>query len=99
MPRVSGPLFSAEATGTLAHILTYYRKPGARVVRSYKKPTNPRTPAQRQHRALHAAAVKSWQQLYEPQKDLWRAAATPPQSGYNLYVREYILQQGPPTLP
>jgi len=99
MPRVSGPLFSAEATGTLANLITYYRRPGARIARVFKKPTNPRTQAQRQYRRLYAQAVAAWQQLYPALKDQWRAIATPPRSGYNEYVREYLLQGGPPNLP
>jgi hypothetical protein len=56
MPKLTGPLFSCEAAGTLAKTLTYSRSKGQNLVREYAVPANPSTPAQVLQRQTFAAA-------------------------------------------
>ena len=55
-------------------------------------PTNPQTEPQQAWRGTFAAAVTSWQGLTPEQKDVYNEKARYKNySGYNLYLREYLL--------
>jgi len=55
-------------------------------------PTNPRTEAQQANRAIFTAAVLAWQNLTTDQKNGYNEKAKYKHlSGYNLYIREYLL--------
>jgi len=58
----------------------------------YYIPRNPRTPLQQAQRAKLADAVASWQNLTDDKKDVYNSKSRNyKMSGYNLYVREYLL--------
>lgn len=113
MAKVSGPFMSVDASGTIYNVLTASIWKGRNYIRGYVVPSNPNTTAQQAQRALMTAAVAGWQALEavkpdsgalgdENYKDMWNAAATdvyPSISGANYYVKEYLLQAGPPTIP
>ena len=102
MAKVSGPFMSIDASGTIYNVLTASIWKGQNYIRGYFRPTNPNTAAQQVQRALMAAAVSAWQGLYDPAKTEWNEAARdvyPPISGFNYYVSQYLLQEGPPTIP
>ena len=76
MPKLTGPLFSIEAAGTVGKTLVYYRQNSQNLVREYAVPSNPSTPAQVAQRARFAnaksaeaatipAVINSWE-------DNWR---------------------------
>ena len=55
-------------------------------------PTNPQTESQQAHRQKMTNAVAAWQGLTDEQKEIYNEIARyKPYSGYNLYLKEYIL--------
>lgn len=78
MPKLTGPLFSIDARGTLAKLLNFHRRPGGpavafhhqpgSVVQSHALPTT----YQAQLREYYAEAVEHWQLLSEAEKQQWR---------------------------
>lgn len=65
--------------------LKYYREP-------YYIPLNPRTGPQQAQRAKLADGVVAWQALTNDEKKLYRESAySKHMSGYNLFLREYLL--------
>ncbi len=113
MARVSGPFMSVDASGTIYKTLTASIWKGRNYIRGYFIPTNANTAAQIVQRDLMATAVAAWQALTAEApdsgagadslyKDKWNVAARdvyPPISGFNYYVKEYLLQAGAPTIP
>ena len=62
------------------------------VKEKYYWPTNPQTAPQQANRNSFAAAVLAWQGLTDEQKEHYRERAKRKQmSGYNLYIKEYML--------
>ena len=102
MARVVGPFLSIDASGTAYDIMTASIWKGRNYMRGFFRPTNPKTANQKTVRTNLANAVASWQGLYAGIKEQWNIAARdayPPISGFNYYVMQYILQDGPPTIP
>ena len=92
MVKVLGPLFSVRAWGTLDGTLVYQRRPGMSTVMRRRVPANPDTGAQQEQRASFAAAVSSWKVLSDASKAWWQVKAWGMgTSGYNLYVKNYLL--------
>lgn len=55
-------------------------------------PSNPQTGPQQANRQKYADAITAWQGLTNNQKEIYNERARyKPYSGYNLYIREYIL--------
>jgi hypothetical protein len=72
-------------TDNVKGYLTYYREP-------YYIPRNPRTAAQQVWRSVFAQAVFAWQGLTDEQKMTYNERAKGKRmSGYNLFIREYLL--------
>lgn len=62
------------------------------VLMPFYRPTNPRTTTQQDNRAKMTAAVAEWQGLSDSTKELYNnRAAKLPMHGYNLFLREYLL--------
>ncbi|MBA7715938.1 hypothetical protein ES703_124997 [subsurface metagenome] len=102
MAKVTGPFLSIDASGTVYNVLTASIWKGRNYMRGFFRPTNPKTADQKIVRLTLAAAVSAWQALYTATQDLWNIAARdvyPPISGFNYYVMQYILTDGPPTIP
>jgi hypothetical protein len=102
MSLVLGPLMSIDASGTYKDCLTFSIWKGRNYVRTWFRPTNPKTDAQQAQRTMMSDAVAAWHGLYSGTKDAWDVAARdvyPPISGFNYYVMQYLLQAGPPTIP
>ena len=69
-------------------IYSYITKTGNQYVKEYKKPRNPRTPAQQSQRLKYKEAVGMWKALPEPEKEIYRQKAMDlPLTGYNLFIR------------
>jgi len=103
-PAFSDPrncLFSLVArqkvrTGGAGFVGIYQTQPTSkgRIVRRLKlySPTNPRTEAQQAHRQKYGEAVEAWRDLTDEQKLVYnKKAKGRPLSGYNLFVKEYLL--------
>ena len=72
-------------TDNVKGYLTYYREP-------YYIPINPRTPIQQAWRSVFAQAIFAWQQLTKEEKMAYNERAKGKRmSGYNLFIREYLL--------
>lgn len=55
-------------------------------------PTNPQTEAQQANRQKYTDGIVAWQGLTSEQKEIYNEFARyKPYSGYNLFLREYIL--------
>ena len=66
-------------------------KPKVIMMRTYQ-PTNPRTELQQANRAKYAAGVLAWQALTVEEKTAYnKPAAKLGFSGYNLFMRKYLL--------
>lgn len=101
MAKITGPLMSLDARGNIGKGSMQFRG-GLHGVHAYKPtPPNARkktpTSAQAAHRAIYGQAVEAWRALPEAQKKSWASMATQspePLSGWNLYLREFINNQG-----
>lgn len=105
MARVTGPLFSMSASGTIGKAITFGIWKGINWVRGHVIPANPQTAEQTNVRKALRLCVEYFQDtLTQSQKDAYDVAASGQgYSGYNLYMKhcmdEYIDQLGSSTDP
>lgn len=91
MARVTGPLMSMSASGTIANTLTFATTRGIPVVRSYAVPSNPNSFPQRVARAVMRYAGEQWVAFDNATKALWAdAAANSGIPGINYYQRQVM---------
>jgi hypothetical protein len=101
VPRVSGPLFSLGASGTLAGTLTYRTSSAMSTVAPKSAKARVASVAQQAHRARVQAGMQSWKAQAPAVREQWKdAAAGGALTGYNVWVREWVLQGvEPPNVP
>ena len=93
MPKVSGPLFSLRASGTLKKALTFATIQGRNIVRQYLSPADPRTAPQLAQRARVAEIAAAWNALDTNTRAAWQAAgASADQNGYSYFAQQWHLQ-------
>lgn len=97
MARVKGPLFSLDASGSVAKTITYSQWKGRNYVRQHVIPYNPSTATQVNVRAAMTLLVAQWQGESTESKDNWNEfGKTLELSGFNAYVSrgmdEYVIQ-------
>lgn len=96
MARVTGPLFSMSASGTIGKAVTYGTWKGKPWARVWFTPENPQTAGQVNVRTALSIVVAYWQGLPAPDKATWEAAAPQGMSGYNYMMRramdQYVIQ-------
>lgn len=80
MARTKGPLFSIDASGTVANVIVYSQWKGRSYVRRHAIPYNPQSPAQVNVRAAMTFLVAKWQ-----------AEAPASQADWNLYGKQFNL--------
>lgn len=90
MAKLTAPLMSLGATGTIGKSLTFSSWKGINTARQRVSPSNPNTTAQAAQRSLFADAVQFWRSfLIELQgKEGWNRDASnsgKPQSGFNAF--------------
>lgn len=91
MAKVTGPLFSLDASGKFADSLVFMKWKGINTVRQYTKPTNVNTIRQQSVRNAFRAATALYQSLLRPDKEAWKLrAAGSPMSGYNAFMGEAV---------
>jgi len=87
MARVTGPLMSVDASGTLAGALTFAKWRGRNYVRRHAVPSNPRTPAQVTARAIVAFLGAQWKSLSAGDQGSWLLPADAKKiSPFNQYI-------------
>ena len=84
MVKITGPLFSQKATGSIAHSLIFAGAYGGTYAKSYKVPANPRSPAQQLHRLHMSLAVSRWQDMSAEER---LAFKTPTLPAYQSFMR------------
>jgi len=104
MPKLTGPLFSASASGVFADLIEFRNNGGQAVAAKTRTMTKPRTAAQQQRSTRFAEAAAAWSDLATSQKNQWRnAAVSQPMNGYQLFVSEFLQQDivspALPTIP
>lgn len=104
MPKLTGPLFSASATGTFAGLIEYRKVGGKAVAAKIRTRTKPRSAGQQERSARFSEAAAAWSELTAMQKNQWRdAAASQPMNGYQLFISEFLKQDvvspALPTIP
>ena len=88
MARVTGPLMSIDASGSIAGAIVFSKWRGRNYVRRHAVPSNPRTPGQVAARAIMAFCGREWDALGDPAKGTWLEAADSAKiSAFNQYVK------------
>ena len=77
MAKVTGPLLALDASGTIAKAITFSHWKGIKVVKSYAKPSNPRSALQTAHRSKWADIVALYHSYNRYQfQDSWNIRAS-----------------------
>jgi len=91
MAKVTGPLFSIDASGKFADSLVFSKWKGLNIVRQYSKPSQNTTAKQEAVKKSFSAATAMYQRLSGEDKDAWNVRASgSPMSGYNLFVKKVM---------
>jgi hypothetical protein len=101
MAKVTAPLLSLAATGSIARRITFRTLAGRSIASRWTAPTTPPSTYQVEDRQRAADAAAAWAQASTKDRNAWRAAATAARLPvYAIYMREYILQRcAPDTQP
>lgn len=104
MPKVTGPLFSVTARGSLGKMITFRQVQNSSLVSIHSAPTGAASAVQTAYRNRVGEMAGSWSSQTQPVKDLWIARGVFfSLSGYQLWWREWIAQgstpNNPPALP
>lgn len=93
MARTKGPLFSLDASGTVADTIVFSRWKGRNYVRRHQIPYNPKSTKQVNVRKAMSLTVALWQTKDDPVKALYEAEAKKIQlSGFNYFTRRAMLE-------
>ena len=97
MARTKGPLFSLDASGTIAETIVYSKWKGRNYVRRHTIPYNPQSPKQVNVRTAMTLLVALWQEKDEAVQTLYNTEGKKIQlSGFNYFTRrgmkEYVAQ-------
>jgi len=86
MARVTGPLMSMDASGTVAGAIVFSRWKGLPYVRRHAIPSNPRSAKQISMRAMMSFLSRNWATTVTPGADWIPPASTRHMSAFNLYI-------------
>jgi hypothetical protein len=89
MAKVTAPMFSLGARGSLAKTLVFSVWKGVAYARQHVTPSNPNTDAQQAVRGIMGNVVKSWQTTSADDRVSWRVTAgldSRPLSGFNAFT-------------
>lgn len=97
MAKTKGPLFSIDASGTVANAIVFSKWKGRNYVRRHTIPLNPQTENQVNVRTAMKLVVALWVALPDEVKATWNTFAKPYQmSGFNTWtsraMKEYVIQ-------
>lgn len=87
MARVTGPLMSLSASGSVANTITFASWKGRDYAREYFIPANPQTAKQVNIRTALTLLIPVWQAVSAPGKTVWdEFAKTFRMSGFNQFM-------------
>jgi len=87
LAKVTGPLFSLDASGKFADSLVFAKWKGINTVRQYAKPTNVNSAKQQAVKKAFSASSAMYKTLLGPDKEAWKIRSTGmPMSGYNVFM-------------
>jgi len=90
--KVTGPLFSLGASGTLGKTISYRHQLFGDQVEKKPKKRDLKSVAQLTRRGLFQGAVAYWNGLSDEEKEAYKSlAAGLPMTGFNLCVRDYLV--------
>ena len=98
MPELISKVYGLEGSGV-------FRRRGMKTILcKIYSPTNPQTSLQQANRSMHSYAIASWKLLTLEEKQSWNyyqdyRRRYPVMSGYNLYVKMFMLTKGNPQIP
>ena len=75
MVKIYGPMMSLDASGTLAHAVTFSKWKGRSYARERVIPSNPKSGAQVGRRAMLTFLAKNWQAISDPNQATWQDLA------------------------
>lgn len=104
MAKISGPLFSFGASGTVGKVLTFNQSDRRAVARKKPAASTSATPMQLTMRADFVAAAKAWRALDSVDRAAWIALAAPTaRPAFAKYYLEWAAQRStaasPPQIP
>lgn len=104
MATVNGPLFSLDASGTIASTAVFSKWKGRNYVRSHAIPANPMSDLQRSRRSLIQFLSRAWRDLTELEQAQWKELASrhnySPFNAYTAYNADrYTQGLGPQATP
>jgi len=82
-------IFGTKFKGAIGKDMIASSWKGKEYVKAYTHPSNPRTEAQQEHRAIFARAVETWHKLELCQREFYNRVAVE-MTGYNLFISRYI---------
>ena len=89
MVKVNGPMFSLDASGTLADAITFSKWKGRPYVRERVIPSNPKSGAQTGRRAMFRFLTQEWSKLSDANHATWQDLADQiVASNFNAYLKE-----------
>jgi hypothetical protein len=98
MAKVSGPLMSVTATGSIAQTLTMLRQSGRNIAKRKSSPGGAPSAAQLARRAYYRQASADWMALTPLEKSAWKPAADAAQiTPYNAYMSAALAAYSPAT--
>ena len=104
MAKISGPLFSFGASGTVSKVLTFNQSNTTPTARKKPARSNSSTPMQLTMRAEFSDAAKAWRALSPTDRAAWIALAAPSaRPAFAKFYLEWAAQRStlatPPYLP
>ena len=94
MAKVTNPLISIAATGSVGHAINFQNQHGLQIARQYQKTNLKPSTAQANNRNTYKNAITAWHELAGAQKIAYKIRAKPLQiTGFNLFVADYFTSQ------
>lgn len=95
MAKVTAPLHSLTASGSIGGTLTMLRQSMRNIAKKKSRPGGTPSAAQLARRALYQTRAAQWASLTQPEKDAWRAAGAARQiTGFNAFMSAGIGSTG-----
>lgn len=98
MAKVTSPLFSQSAGGSLGRAIIYGKTPGRMIAKRWHQPSGTPRPAQVARRNAYAAASDAWNLLTTPEKAAWTlTGAALKITGFNAFISDALITNPPAT--